>query len=56
MDDFLDNELEPTSKLYSAAMIQTLLDYFEFENIDDMIDANIRLFDPDTINDTNINT
>lgn len=53
VDDFLDNELEPTSKLYSAAMIQTLLDYFGFENIDDMIDAKIGIFDPDTINDTN---
>lgn len=54
VDDFLDNELEPTCKLYSAAMIQTLLDYFGFETIDDMIDAKIGIFDPDTINDTNI--
>jgi len=50
--DYIDNELEPTSVLYSAKMVQQLVEFYGFDSMDELIKAAITLFDPDTINNT----
>lgn len=52
--NFIDNELEPTSILYSAKMVQQLVEFHGFDSMEELLDAGMTIFDPDTVNNTQI--
>ena len=55
MFDFIELELNPTATIYSPKMIQKLIDFYGFDSMDDIMDnKGINLFDPDTVNNTQI--
>lgn len=52
--NFIDYELEPTSVLYSAKMVHQLVEFHGFNSMDELLEAAITLFDPDTVGDMKI--
>lgn len=52
--NFIDYELEPTSVLYSAKMVHQLVEFHGFNSMDELLEAAITLFDPDTVGDVKI--
>lgn len=55
MFDFIELELNPTTTIYSPKMIQKLIDFYGFDSMEDIMDnKGINLFDPDTVNNTQI--
>lgn len=52
--NFIDYELEPTSVLYSAKMIQQLVEFHGFDSMEELIEAGMTIFDPDTVGNKKI--
>lgn len=52
--EFIDYELEPTSVLYSAKMVQQLVEFHGFDSMEELLEAGMTIFDPDTVGDMKI--
>ena len=52
--EFIDYELEPTSILYSAKMVQQLVEFHGFDSMEELLEAGMTIFDPDTVGDMKI--